>query len=214
MAIRLKTAVKGVSLAIAGAVVGAVVLFALPGEPAKHIIPSAQASDQFSTGSDGCLAVFNHELRGLHTKNSHDLCELTKDKVVMVVNTASKCGYTGQFEGLEALYQRYKDEDFVILGFPSDSFMQEHNDEAETADVCFVNFGVTFPMMATTPVRGSDANPVFQALSAAAQQSPQWNFHKYIVAADGSQVSSFVSKVTPTDTTITDVIDSYLAAQK
>lgn len=162
------------------------------------------------SSTDACLPQFQHEMRALHSKDSHDLCELTRGKVVMVVNTASQCGYTGQFADLEELYQGYKDKDFIILGFPSDSFKQEHADEEKTASVCFVNFGVTFPMMATTAVTGSDANSVFQSLTATTGEAPKWNFHKYIVSADGSKVQSFASKVVPTDRTITDVIDNYL----
>lgn len=171
---------------------------------------AAPAATNTVSSSDACLPQFHHEMRALHSKDSHNLCELTRGKVVMVVNTASQCGYTGQFADLEELYQAYKDKDFVILGFPSDSFKQEHADEEKTASVCFVNFGVTFPMMATTAVTGSDANSVFQSLTAATGEAPKWNFHKYIVSADGSKVQSFASKVVPTDRTITDVIDSYL----
>lgn len=192
-------------------VIGAFTLyFAIPGQTAKHVIPAANASESFTDTEQGCLAIFDQRMRALHSKDSHDLCQLTQGKVVMVVNTASQCGYTGQFEGLEALYQQYKNDDFVILGFPSDSFKQEHTDEEKTADVCFVNFGVTFPMMATTPVLGDDANAVFKTLSAGAEASPQWNFHKYVVSADGQKISSFASKIEPQDKQITDVIDSYL----
>ncbi|CUA87345.1 glutathione peroxidase [Pseudidiomarina woesei] len=193
-------------------VIGAFTLyFAIPGQTAKHVIPAANANESFTDTTQGCLAVFDERMRALHSKDTHDLCELTKGKVVMVVNTASQCGYTGQFEGLEALYQQYSNQDFVILGFPSDSFKQEHADEEKTADVCFVNFGVTFPMMATTAVLGSNANNVFKTLSAAANASPQWNFHKYVVSADGQQISSFASKIEPLDKQITDTIDAYLA---
>src|SRR5690554_7679716 len=149
-------------------------------------------------------------MRALHSKETHDLCAVTKDKVVMVVNTASQCGYTGPFEGLEALYQQFKDDDFVILGFPSDSFKQEHADEEETATVCFVNFGVTFPMMATTSVRGNNANAIFKALSEATGQGPQWNFHKYVISANGESVATFASKIEPMDSQITTVIEDYL----
>lgn len=171
-------------------------------------------ADAASVGvtEDGCLATFQHQMRGLHTNTYHDLCQLTAGKVVMVVNTASQCGYTGQFEGLEALYEEYHDSKFVILGFPSDSFRQEHDDEAETATVCFVNYGVTFPMMATSKVTGDEANPVFQELTAATNQAPAWNFHKYIVSADGKQITSFPSKVEPRDEAVTAVIDRYLEA--
>lgn len=209
-----KTAMKRRIMLVLALVIGAFTLyFAIPGQTAKHVIPAANAAENFTDTNSGCLAVFDQSMRALHSKDNHDLCALTQGKVVMVVNTASQCGYTGQFEGLEALYQQYKDDDFVILGFPSDSFKQEHSDEEKTADVCFVNFGVTFPMMATTPVLGSDANSVFKTLSAGANSSPKWNFHKYVISADGQQISSFASKVEPLDKQITDTIDSYLANQ-
>lgn len=196
---------------VLGLIIGAFTLyFAIPGQTTKHIVAAANAAEGFNDSAQGCLAVFDERMRALHSKDTHNLCELTRGKVVMVVNTASQCGYTGQFEGLEALYQKYQSDDFVILGFPSDSFKQEHADEEETATVCFVNFGVTFPMMATTAVRGADANAVFTKLSEVTGQGPQWNFHKYVVSADGKSVSSFASKVEPMNAEITNVIETYL----
>lgn len=131
----------------------------------------------------------------------------------MVVNTASQCGFTGQFADLETLYQTYQDQGLVILGFPSDSFRQEFADEEDTAEVCFRNFGVSFPMMATTAVRGNNANPVFSALQQATGQAPRWNFHKYVISADGQTISSFGSRVNPTASEITEVIEAAIAAR-
>lgn len=164
----------------------------------------------FATNANGCLAPLDTSLRALHSNSEHDLCALSKGKVVMVVNTASQCGYTGQFEDLEAIYREYQEQGLVILGFPSDSFRQEYADEEATAEVCFRNFGVTFPMMATTKVTGDEANSVFQALTNATQQAPRWNFHKYVISADGSRVRSFASAVKPTDESITQTIESFL----
>lgn len=171
---------------------------------------NAQAENGYAADNQQCLATFSNSFRALHSTEQHNLCELTKDKVVMVVNTASQCGYTGQFEDLETIYQEYKEQGLVILGFPSDSFRQEHADEAETADVCFRNFGVSFPMMATSPVTGSSANNVFKTLTQATEQAPRWNFHKYLVSADGQQIMSFSSPVKPTDTQIVSAIASML----
>ncbi|WP_241967986.1 glutathione peroxidase [Pseudidiomarina marina] len=201
---------KRIALIAAAGIAGVTLFSAVAGGTQKEVTTAQRAAQSFATTDKECLATFDHSMRALHSKDNHNLCELTKNRVVMVVNTASKCGYTGQFEGLEELYQAYKEEDFVILGFPSDSFRQEHNEEEETATVCFVNFGVTFPMMATTSVKGDEANTIFKALTQATEQAPGWNFHKYIVSANGKQVTSFPSKVEPMDKRITEVIDRYL----
>ncbi|MFU8784665.1 glutathione peroxidase [Aliidiomarina sp.] len=174
---------------------------------------SASNRAQFSQTEQGCLDTFNHSLRALHSTEQHDLCELTKDKVVLVVNTASQCGYTGQFADLEALYQEYQSQGLVILGFPSDSFRQEHADEAATADVCFRNFGVSFPMMATSSVTGNNANNIFKTLTQATSEAPGWNFHKYLISANGEQVTSFASAVKPTNGVIVKAVEELLKAR-
>ena len=145
--------------------------------------------------SDTCQYFTNIDMRKLRSEESLNLCQF-KGKALLIVNTASNCGFTPQFEGLEALYQKYKDQGLVVLGFPSDDFFQEEDDEKETAKVCFVNYGVTFPMFATSEVRGSDANPVFKYLN---QQTsaPNWNFYKYLVTPDRKTVLRFNSKVKP-----------------
>lgn len=148
--------------------------------------------------ADSCAALFDTQVRKLHAKDSLDLCALTANRTTLVVNTASRCGYTGQFKGLEALYQRYKDQGLVVIGFPSDDFRQELDDEADTAKVCYINYGVTFPMAATSKVKGDDANPVFQALAKASEE-PGWNFNKYLVSADGSQIEHFPASAKPLD---------------
>ena len=143
-----------------------------------------------------CPALFQHEVRKLHSQEDLDLCPLTAGKVVLVVNTASQCGFTPQFKGLEELYKAYRDQGLVVLGFPSDAFRQELDDEGATAKVCYVNYGVTFPMMATSRVRGPNANPVFQALNRAAGE-PEWNFNKYLVSRDGEVLRHFPSSAEP-----------------
>ncbi len=146
-----------------------------------------------------CPALLQHELPKLRSKGTIDLCEAFKGKALVVVNTASFCGFAPQFKGLEALYQRYKDEGLVVLGVPSDDFFQESDDETETAKVCYVNYGVTFPMTQTQPVRGSDATPLFKELAEQAGGAPRWNFYKYVVDRDGKVVDYFSSKVKPDD---------------
>ena len=142
-----------------------------------------------------CPEAFNHTLNRLHSANSDNLCELmVGKKAVLFVNTASHCGFNKQFAGLEALHQKYKDQGLLILGFPSNSFLQESSSAEKTANICFKDFGVTFPMFATTPVRGKQANPVFAYL-AEKSVSPSWNFNKYLWAA--GEVQQFGSKTKP-----------------
>ncbi|WP_277054667.1 glutathione peroxidase [Pseudoalteromonas marina] len=142
-----------------------------------------------------CDDFTNVDIRKLRSKESINLCDY-KNKPLLIVNTASNCGFTPQFESLEKLHKTYKDEGLVILGFPSDDFFQEEDNEKETAKVCFINYGVTFPMFATSEVRGSDANPIFKYLNEQTS-SPNWNFYKYLVSADRKTILRFNSKVKP-----------------
>lgn len=143
-----------------------------------------------------CPDYLNVEARKLHSEENVNLCELTQGKPVLIVNTASNCGFTPQFEALEATHKKYKDQGLVVIGFPSDDFFQEEKDESKTADVCFINYGVTFTMIATSPVRGSDVNSVFKHLNEKTSQ-PKWNFYKYLVSGDGETVTQFNSRVKP-----------------
>ncbi len=156
-----------------------------------------------------CPDYLNQTMRRLHSQEDVNLCEVTAGKPVLIVNTASHCGYTPQFKGLEALHQAYKDKGLVVVGFASDSFRQEADSEAEAADVCFVNYGVSFTMLAPTPVRGDDANAVFKSLNRRAG-APKWNFNKYLVSADGSQVEHFDSGVTPDSAALAEAIEEVL----
>jgi len=159
--------------------------------------------------SAACPEFMDHELRRLHAKDDVNLCEVTAGRPTLIVNTASHCGFTPQFKGLEAVHQAYKDRGLVVVGFASDSFKQEADSEAEAADVCFVNYGVSFTMLAPTPVRGAGANPVFRALGEAAGE-PTWNFNKYLVDAEGRVVEHFPSGVRPDSAAFTAAIEKVL----
>lgn len=156
-----------------------------------------------------CPEFLNHEMRKLHSKDTVNLCEATAGKPVLFVNTASHCGYTRQFKGLEALYQQYKEQGLQIVGFASNDFRQEADSEAEAADVCYVNYGVTFTMIAPSSVRGDDANVVFAEL-ARQSKAPSWNFNKYLVGADGRVVEHFGSNTDPDSAAMRKAIESVL----
>lgn len=162
-------------------------------------IASEQSCDDFT----------NVTIRKLRSKESINLCQF-KGRPLLIVNTASNCGFTSQFKGLEALYQKYQEQGLVILGFPSDDFFQEEDDEKETAKVCYINYGVTFPMFATSEVRGSDANPIFKYLNEQTS-SPNWNFYKYVVSADRSTVQRFNSKTKPNSEKLTKAIEQAIS---
>ncbi len=160
-----------------------------------------------------CPAFLNQTVRQLHSSETVNVCKLAAGKPLLIINTASHCGFTPQFKGLEALHQKYKDRGLVVVGFSSDDFNQEAKDEAEAAEVCFLNNGVTFTMLAPSVVTGKAANPVFRELARQSQE-PAWNFNKYLVKADGTVVRHFDSKVTPQSTELNDAIEGVLASSK
>jgi glutathione peroxidase len=145
-----------------------------------------------------CGNLLDYTHRRLASSQEVNLCEAYAGQVIVVVNTASRCGFTSQFEGLEALYQKYREQGLMVLGFPSDDFRQEMAEEEDTAEVCYINFGVTFPVFATSSVRGDSANPLFQALNDATAP-PRWNFTKYLIDRDGKVVERYGSRTTPLD---------------
>ena len=162
----------------------------------------------FSVSATECNDFTNQDVRKLRSKESINLCQF-KDKPLLIVNTASNCGFTPQFEQLEALHKEYKEQGLVVLGFPSDSFFQEENDEKDTAEMCFINYGVTFNMMATSDVKGSDANPIFKHL-AEKTRSPSWNFNKYLVSKDRQTITHFGSRVKPQSDELKQAIEKAL----
>lgn len=134
-----------------------------------------------------------------------------RGKPVLVVNTASECGYTPQYAGLEKLWQRYRDRGFVLLGVPSNDFgAQEPGSESEIKSFCETNYAVDFPLAAKEPVTGNHAHPFYQWVATTESGAPRWNFHKYLIAPDGSLAGAWASRVGPEDKAITDAIEAAL----
>ena len=142
-----------------------------------------------------CPALLDHRFNSLQGKPV-DLCEYA-NRPILVVNTASKCGYTPQFDKLEALYKRYRSRGLLVIGFPSNDFNQELATNKEIASFCRLTYFIEFPMIEKSSVTGAAADPFFKQLRAAAGEAPQWNFHKYLIAPDGKTVYSFRSQVEP-----------------
>jgi glutathione peroxidase len=140
--------------------------------------------------------LLQHSFARLQDGKPQSLCQYS-GRVLLVVNTASYCGYTGQFEGLEALNARYASKGLVVLGFPSNDFRQEDPDAKKTAEVCFNTYGVKFPMFTDTRVRGRQAHPMFAELAKRTGAQPSWNFNKYLVGRDGQTLAHFESMVAP-----------------
>jgi glutathione peroxidase len=156
-----------------------------------------------------CPALLDRSMADILDK-PRSLCEYA-GKVVLVVNTASECGYTPQYEGLEALYRKYRERGLVVLGFPSNDFGgQEPGSNREIAAFCVNQYAVDFPMFAKTSVRGAQANPLFAELARATGAAPRWNFHKYLVARDGKRVQSFDTRVAPGDAKLVGAIEQLL----
>ena len=156
-----------------------------------------------------CPDILNHDVRVLDSKEVKNLCEY-QDKVILAVNVASRCGYTPQYKGLQNLYREFQDKDFIILGFPSRDFLwQEFSDEAKIKEFCSTEYGVTFPMFATSSVKGKKANKFFKNLIKTTGEEPGWNFHKYLIDKEGS-VKSFQTKIEPDNKELLNTIKSLL----
>ena len=192
---RMRSRPFAAAVALAGAV--AALCLAMPDAPAA---------------GGACGGVLNRTMAAIDDK-PRSLCDYA-GKVVLVVNTASQCGFTPQYEGLEALYRKYRAKGLVVLGFPSNDFGgQEPGSNRQIAEFCVNQFAIEFPMFAKTTVRGSGAAPLFADLSKAAGAAPQWNFHKYLVGRDGKSVKSFESAVDPDDPRLIAAIEALLAAR-
>jgi glutathione peroxidase len=169
---------------------------------------SAFPSSSFAADSL-CPAVLDHQFSNLRDEPV-SLCRFS-GKVLLIVNTASECGYTPQYEGLEKLYRRYRDQGFAVLGFPANDFgAQEPGSNKQIAEFCQVNYDITFPVFEKTSVVGANANPLFRELAAKTGKPPRWNFHKYLIDRTGQPVAAFESAVEPDDARLISQIEELL----
>ncbi len=167
---------------------------------------------QAQSAPAGCPPLLKHSFNRLQDDKPQPLCQYA-GKVLLVVNTASYCGFTPQYEGLEALHAKYAARGLVVMGFPSNDFAQESGTREQIADLCFNTYGVKFPMFAKTVVKGPQANAFFAALAQATGKPPAWNFHKYLVDRQGKPVAAFASNVNPGDKALVAAIEKALAAR-
>ena len=146
-----------------------------------------------------CPALLNQTFARLQDEKPQSLCQYS-GRVLLVVNTASYCGFTSQYKGLEALYAKYKDRGLVVLGFPSNDFgNQEPGSAKQIADFCANTYGVKFPMFAKSHVRGDGVNPLHAQLIKATGTTPKWNFYKYLIGRDGRAIEAYSSMTAPDD---------------
>lgn len=170
------------------------------------------ASSVPTPAAASCAPLLQHTFARLQDDKPQPLCQYA-GKVLLIVNTASHCGFTPQYEGLEALYSKYAAKGLVVLGFPSNDFgQQEPGTAKQIADLCFNTYGVKFPMLAKTVVKGKDAHPLFKALTQATGDAPGWNFHKYLVDRQGRAVASWKSDVAPGSPLLVSAVERALVA--
>lgn len=162
-------------------------------------------------------SVYDFKMKDIDGKNVN--LKKYKGKVVMIVNTASKCGYTPQYEGLEAIYKKYKDQDFVVLGFPANNFRgQEPGTDKEIKEFCTLKYDVTFPMFSKISVKGEDQHPLYKYLTDKTT-NPEfagditWNFNKFLIGKDGKIVARYETKMKPDDATVTTEIEKLISAK-
>lgn len=162
--------------------------------------------------ANACPPALDFTVRALDEDRKVNLCEEYKGKLVMIVNTASKCGFTPQFEGLEALHEKYKDKGFVVLGFPSNDFAnQDPGSEKQVAEFCRLTYGVKFPMFEKTHAAKSNASPIYKKLAElSGGKYPKWNFYKYVISPEGELIGSYSSFTKPNAKRLVKLIESNL----
>jgi glutathione peroxidase len=164
-----------------------------------------------SSVSSSCPDTLNYSFRRLGEDKLENLCDTYKGKLILVVNTASKCAFTPQYDGLESLYRQYKAKGLVVLGFPSNDFAgQEPGTEKEILSFCRLTYSVEFPMFEKIHAAQGKADPFFVTLADSTGEYPGWNFHKYLIAPDGKVIRSFRSFVKPTDPELVRIIEENL----
>ena len=167
-----------------------------------------------AAGANACPALLDHKVERLTGGKPQSLCQF-EGQVVLVVNTASECGYTGQYEGLQALHKRYGSRGLAVVGFPSNAFGgQEPGSNQKIAEFCQANFGVSFPLFAKIEVNPITRDPVFGRLASVSGKAPKWNFHKYLIDRSGKRVESFESGVEPQSAELVQRIEALLAQPK
>lgn len=154
-----------------------------------------------------CSDLYNHQFTTLQGKTIN-LCDY-QDQPILVVNTASKCGFTPQFEELEAMYKKYK-ANLLVIGFPSNDFRQELTSNKEIGDFCINTYKVQFPMVSKSSVTGPNANPLHKQLIAMTKQAPMWNFYKYLILPGGTKVTAYSSDIAPSSPEIMQQLKPYL----
>ncbi len=176
--------------------------FSLAGLLGLGVVSEARAAE--------CPPLLQHSFPKLQDATPMPLCQYA-GKVVLVVNTASYCGFTSQYDSLEKLYARLKGRGLVVLGFPSNDFgEQEPGADKEIADFCRLTYGVEFPMVAKTVVKGDAANPFYKQLAEISGSRPKWNFHKYLIDRSGRQVVAYSSLTKPDDSDLLAKIEEFL----
>jgi len=159
--------------------------------------------------------LLDYSFRPLAGKAPVRLSQAYAGNVVLVVNTASKCGFTPQFEALEAMHAKYKAKGFAVLGFPSGDFKaQEFDDEKQIQEFCTLTYGVKFPMFEKVHVVGENATPFYKGLHKAAGTAPKWNFHKYLIGRDGKLVASYGSTTKPDSPVVIAAIEKAMKAPR
>jgi len=205
--------IRRLSLALsAGALVG--LSLSAQCAPTAQSVQAVSAASAPGPTSAACPALLNKTFPRLQDEKPQSLCQYS-GQVLLVVNTASYCGFTKQYKGLEELYAKYKDKGLVVLGFPSNDFgSQEPGSAKEIADFCANTYGVKFPMFAKSHVVGDEVNPLHAELRKATGTRPKWNFYKYLIGRDGQAVKAYSSMTSPDDRELIEDIEQQLAAKK
>lgn len=161
-----------------------------------------------SMAQASCEGIYNHQFKTLQGENI-DLCDYQKQPLLLV-NTASKCGFTPQFEKLEAMYTKHKDKGLMIIGFPSNDFRQELSTNKEIGEFCKKTYSVDFPMISQSSVVGPNANPLYKQLAKLTKEPPMWNFYKYLILPGGDEIHVYSSSVQPEDPVVMNKLRPYL----